>query len=49
MISRVLRCFCANSLIRVEGRTLELLNVPQLRHLARNLLRPVDSAPACGP
>jgi hypothetical protein len=43
---RVLWCFCANSSIRIEGRTLELLNVPQLRHLVRNLLLPVDPAAA---
>ncbi|MDR2011535.1 MAG: helix-turn-helix domain-containing protein [Rhodanobacter sp.] len=36
-VSRVLRRFCDNALIRVKGRALELLDVPRLRHLARNL------------
>jgi CRP/FNR family transcriptional regulator, anaerobic regulatory protein len=38
-VSRVLRRFQDQHLIRVEGRDVELLDVPHLRRLARNILR----------
>lgn len=37
-VSRVLRRFCDRGLIRVDGREIELLDVPGLEQLARNLL-----------